>query len=111
MLWDRCLQHTIARSIYSSKDYDILGDPKLTYQKANGIVRKFVEENSNNINLLKIEMEENFKTIHYIYSLLYPKIDNRFNVFSIKNKNDFDFVFSTWKAKPNGPISPKIINY
>ena len=110
MLWDRCLQHAIARLIYSSKDYNILGDPKLTYQKANGIVRKFVEENSNNIHVLKIEMEENFKTIHYIYSLLYPKIYNRFNVFSIKSKSDFDFVFSTWKTKLNGPISPKIIN-
>ena len=57
MLWDRCLPHAITRFIYSSKNYSILGDPKLTYQKVNGIVRKFVEENSNNINLLKIKME------------------------------------------------------
>ena len=57
MLWDRCLPHAITRFIYSSKNYSISGDPKLTYQKVNGIVRKFVEENSNNINLLKIKIE------------------------------------------------------
>ena len=42
--------------------------------------------------------------------LLYPKIYNRVNVFGIKNKIDFDFVFSTSKTKQNGSISPKIIN-
>ena len=57
MLWDRCLPHAVTRFIYLSKNYSILGDPKLTYQKVNGIVRKFVEENSNNINLLKIKIE------------------------------------------------------
>ena len=42
--------------------------------------------------------------------LLYPKIYYRINIFDIKNKNDLDFVFSTWKIKQNGPIAPKIIN-
>ena len=110
MLWDRCLPHAITRFIYSNENYNILGDPKLTYQKANRIVRKFVEENLNNINLLNIKIDENFKTIHYIYLLLYPKIYIRVNVSSIKNKSDFDFVFSTWKIKQNGSISPKIVN-
>ena len=111
MLWKKCLPHAIARFIYLNKNYNILGDPKLTYQKANAVVKKFIEENSNNINLLKIELEEHFKTIHLIYSLLYPKIYNRVNVFGIKNKNDFDFVFQSWKAKrQNGPVGPKIIN-
>ena len=44
----------------------ILADPKLTYQKANIVVKKFTEESSNNINLLKINLEEHFKTIHRI---------------------------------------------
>ena len=111
MLWKKCLPHAITRFIYLSKNYNILGDPKLTHQKANSVVKKFIEENSNNITLLKIELQEHFKTIHHIYSLLYSKIYNRVNVFGIKNKNDFDFVFQSWKAKrQNGPISPKIIN-
>ena len=89
----------------------VLSDPKLTYQKANGIVKKFIEESSNSINLLKFKIEKIFKIIQYVYSLLYPKIYNRINNFGIQNKNSFDFVFSNWKAKKqNGPISPKIIN-
>ena len=84
-------------------------NPKLTYQKANGIDKKCIEENSNNINLLKFKIEKSFKIIQYVYSLLYPKIYNRINNFGIQNKNSF--VFSNWKArKQNGPISPKIIN-
>ena len=43
--------------------------------------------------------------------MLYPKIYNRVNVFGIKNINDFDFVFQSWKAKrQNGPVGPKIMN-
>ena len=111
MLWDKCLPHAITRFIYLRENYNILRDPKLTYQKANTVLKKLIEENSNNINLLKIKLEEHFKTIHHIYSLLYPKIYNRVNVFGIKNKNDFDFVFQSWKAKrQNGPVGPKIIN-
>ena len=111
ILWDKCLPHAITRFIYVSENYNILEDPKLTYQKANTVVKNFINENSNNINLLKIKLEEHFKTIHHIYSLLYPKIYNRVNVFGIKNKNDFDFVFQSWKAKrQSGPVSPKIIN-
>ena len=51
MLWDKCLHHAITRFIYLSENYNILGDPKLTYQKANAVVKKFIEENSNKINL------------------------------------------------------------
>ena len=56
MLWKKCLPHAITRFIYLSKNYNILGDPKLTHQKANAVVKKFIEENSNNIILLKIEL-------------------------------------------------------
>ena len=74
-------------------------------------MKKFIEENSNNINILNIKLEEHFKVIHHICSLLYPKIYNRVNLFGIKNKNDFDFVFQSWKPKKqNGPVDPKTIN-
>ena len=95
MLWDKCLPHAITRFIHLSENYNILGDPKLTYEKANTVGKKVIEENSNSINLLKIKLEEHFKTIRHIYSLLYPKIYN----------------FQNWKAKrQNGPVGPKMIN-
>ena len=78
MLWDKCLPHAITRFIYLSENYNMLGDPKLTYQKAN--TGKCLQVNS-------------------------------VNVFGIKNKNDFDFVFQSWRARrQNGRVGPKIIN-
>ena len=44
MLWDKCLHHAITRFIYLSENYNILGDPKLTYQKANAVVKKFLKK-------------------------------------------------------------------
>ena len=63
MLWDECLPHAFTRFICKGENYDVLNNPKLTYQKVNGIVKKNIEENSNNINLLKFKIEKNVKTI------------------------------------------------
>ena len=40
------------------------------------------------------QIKENYKYIHYIYSLLYPKIYNRTNHFDVQNKSSFEFGFS-----------------
>ena len=64
----------------------------------------------NYINLLKYKIEEKFRFIHYVYSLLYPKIYNRTVDFGIQKKSDFDFSFQNWRLqKNNGPIGHKII--
>ena len=99
MLWDECLPHVFTQFIYKGENYNVLSNPKLTYQKANGVVKKFIEENSNNINILKFKIEKNFKIIQYVYSLLYLKIYNRINNFGIQNKNSFDFVFFRLDSK------------
>ena len=84
----------------------------MTYQKANEIVKKFVNEDKNLINYLKLKIEEKFKLIHYIYSLLFSKIYNRTNHFGIQNKGNFDFYFQTWKSrKQNGAVGTKILNH
>ena len=64
----------------------------------------------NYINLLKYKIEEKFHFIHYVYSLLYPKIYNRTVDFGIQKKSDFDFSFQNWRLqKNNEPIGHKII--
>ena len=64
----------------------------------------------NYINLLKYKIEEKFRFIHYVYSLLYPKIYNRTVDFGIQKKSDFDFSFQNWRLrKNNAPIGHKII--
>ena len=74
----------------------IVADPRFTYQKANQIVLQwFVPYEQKNE--VSIKINENFKSIHYIYSLFFPKIYNRINQFGIKNKSDFELAFSLFK--------------
>ena len=59
-LWDQCIPHDFTRFIYKSENHVVLSNPKLTYQKANGIAKNFIEEDPNCINILKY-IKENFK--------------------------------------------------
>ena len=83
--------------LYKGENYNIISDPKLTYQKSNRVVTNWLVEDTQRINLLKRKLKQNFQYIHYIYSLLFPKIYNRINNFGIKNKGNFEFKFSVWK--------------
>ena len=66
-LWDECISHDFTRYIYKNENYNAISNPKLTYQKANAIVKNFIEEDVNRINLLKYKIEQSFNLIHYIY--------------------------------------------
>ena len=111
-LWDECIPPDFARYIYKNGSYNAISNRKLTYQKANTILKNFIEEDVNGINLFKFKIEKSFNLIKYIYSSLLPKIYSRINNFSIQRESNFDFAFAVWKAKKqnNGPIAPKIIN-
>ena len=110
-MWDICPPHVFTLFIYLKDNHTILSSPNLTYQKANTIVKRFIEQDIKNIDVLRAKIQENFKIIHYIYSLLYPKIYDRVNNFGIQNKTQFEFIFSNWKAKKHtGMITPKIVN-
>ena len=105
---DECL--IFISYMYSKENYDVVSDPKLTYQKANKIIEKFVMKDPNYVNLLKYKIEDKFRFNHYIYSLLYPKIYNRTADFGIQKKSAFDFSFQNCRMqKNNGPIGHKII--
>ena len=92
--------------MYKIENYAVISKPNKTYQKAKEIVKNFINEDKNRINYLKFKIEEKFKLIHYIYSLLFNKIYNRTNHFGSQNKTNFDFYFQTWKSrKQNGAIN------
>ena len=98
--------------MYKIENYAVISKPNITYQKANEIVKNFINEDKNRINYLKFKIEEKFKLIHYIYSLLFSKIYSRTNHFGIQNKTNFDFYFQTWKSrKQNGAVGTKILNH
>ena len=53
--------------IYKNENCNAISNPKLTYPKANAIVKSFIEEDVNRINLLKYKIEKSFNLIHYVY--------------------------------------------
>ena len=95
-LWEVCIPSSLTTCIFQPENYQIIADPKLTYQKANKIVKEWVA-NANVTDVSNI-IAQNFKSIHFIYSSLYPKIYSRINSFGIKNKSDFDFAFGLYKT-------------
>ena len=91
MIWDSCVPHKFNKFIYQKENFIELSQPHITYQKANNIVLKFVEEDAQNIDLLKSALRDHLQTIQYVYSLLFPKMYNRTNRFGINNKLQFEF--------------------
>ena len=71
-LWEVCVPYEFATEIYKSPNYQILADPKLTYQKANQIVKKWILSYDKKRELCK-KIAENFKSIHYVYSRFIQK--------------------------------------
>ena len=65
--WGECIPNVFIGYMYSKENYDVISDPKLTYQKANKIVENFIMKDPNYINLLKCKMEEKFYFIHCLF--------------------------------------------
>lgn len=61
--------------------------------------------------MLSYKIQEKFKLIRYIYSVLFPKIYNRTNNFRILNKSNFEFHFATWRGrKHRQSVAAKIVS-
>ena len=106
MIWDSCVPHKFSKFTYQKENFIELSQPYITYQKANNIVLKFVEEDAQNIDLLKSALRDHLQTIQYVYSLLFPKIYNRTNRFGINNKSHFGFIFTNWRHCKSNLVLP-----
>ena len=112
-LWDMCVPINFTKYLLQQKQFNIISQTNLTYQKSNKIVLDYLNENSTDkLSQLKYKLNEKFNLILYIYSVLYAKIYNRINHFGIKRKNDFDYEFTIWrKEKNNKNIGKEPMNY
>ena len=110
-IWEVCVPYEFATEIYKLLNYQILADPKLTFQKANQIVKKWIVSYDKKTELCK-KIAENFESIHYVYSSLYPKVYSRINQFGIKNKSEFDLAFTYYKVQKqrNNNLKQTILN-
>ena len=97
IIWGSCVRYKSTKIIYLIENFIEISQPHVTYQKANNIVVRFVEEDMQNIDLLKSTLRNHLRTIQYVYSLLFQKIYNRTSKFGISNKSYFDFVFTSWR--------------
>ena len=52
MIWDTCIPGKFSKFIYPKENFIDLCQPHITYQKANNIVLKFIEEDLQNFELL-----------------------------------------------------------
>ena len=97
--WDNCVPHEFTKYILQQKQFNIISQTNLTYQKSNKIALSYLNENEERLAQLKYKLMEKFNLIHYVFSVLYAKIYNRINHLGIKRKNDFDFQFQIWGKK------------
>ena len=58
MIWNSCITRKFNKLIYQKENFIKLSQPHITYQKANNIVLKFVEEAAQNIDLLKSALRD-----------------------------------------------------
>ena len=86
-IWDECILHDFTRYIYKNENHAVISNTKLTYQKANAIVKNFIEEDANRIN--QNFQQSNFNAIHYVFLLLFPKIYNRTNNSGVQKESNF----------------------
>ena len=112
-LWDACVPNDFTKYLLQQKQFNIISQTNLTYQKSNKIVLNYLTENRpKKLMQLKYKLNEKFNLIHYIYSVLYAKIYNRINHFGIKRKNDFNYQFQIWrKEKQNKNLGKEPLNY
>ena len=97
-IWEKCVPYELTAEIYKQPNYQVLADPKLTYHRANQIIKNWIVTFEKKKELTKL-ISDNFKHIHYIYSCLFPKVYARINQFGIKNKSEFDLAFSYFKVE------------
>ena len=97
-IWEKCVPFELASEIYKTPNYQILADPRLTFHKANQIIINWLRDFNKKDELQKT-IAANFKSIHYIYSSLYPKIYCKTNQFGIRNKSEFDLAFTIFKVE------------
>ena len=95
MIWDTCVPHKFSKFICLKEKFIDLCQPHTTYQKANNIVLKFIEENLQNFELLNAALRKHLRTIQYVYLLLFPKIYNRTNKVDTNNRSQVDFFLLT----------------
>ena len=89
MLWENCLLVQLCKFIYLKDNFTQFCQLQITFQKANNIVKNFIEQDKTNTELLR----------QHFYVNLCPKLHSCYNRFGIHNKSIFEYTYCDWYFK------------
>ena len=96
MLWENCIPAQFCKFAYLKDNFTQLRHPQITFQKANDIVKNFIEQDEANIELLRQHRKDHDVTNQILYPNLYPKIYSRNNHFGMHNKSICKYTHRDW---------------
>ena len=82
--------------VYLKNNFTQLCQPQITFQKANDIVKNFIEQDEASIELLRQHLKDHAVTYQFLYVNLHPKIYLRNNHFGIHNESIFEYTCGDW---------------
>ena len=95
MMWKKCVPKQLFRFVYLKYNFTQLCQAQVTFQKANDVVKNFIEQDKVNIELLHQHIEKYAIVYQFVYANLFPKVYARTNHFGIQ-KFIFEFSYSEW---------------
>ena len=97
-MWENCVPVQLCKFVYLKDNFTQLCQLPITFQKANDIVKSFIEQDKTNIKLLCQHLQQYAVIYQYLYANLYPTsiIYSRNNRFGIHNVSIFEYTYRDW---------------
>ena len=94
MTWEKCIPTQFCKFIYLKDNFTQLCQAQITFQKANDVVKNFIEQDEANIELLRQHLEKYAIIYQFLYANLFVYARN--NHFGIHNKSIFEYTYREW---------------
>ena len=91
MLWEKCIPRKLCKFVYFKENFTQLSQSQITFQKANDIIKVFVEQDETDTEFSKQYLKEYAITYQFLVATLYAKIYLSSNNFGIHSKSIFDY--------------------
>ena len=111
MMWEKCIPTQLCKFVYLKDNFMQLCQAQITFQKANDVVKNFIEQDETNIELLRQHLEKYAIIYQFLYANLFPKVYARKNHFGIHNKSIFEYTYSEWYLRNEKCYCKYIINF
>ena len=73
MLWENCVPAQLCKFVCLKDIFTQLWQQQITSQKANDIVKNFIEQDKTNIELLRQHLQQHAVTNQYLYTRIYTR--------------------------------------